>query len=116
RPVPVGDDVRCFLASLGLAEPRIQNTIWSVAFSPDGTHLASASQDGSICLWALPGRNAVRPLDRVLLTHLSRPTALFYLQVALPFVALALPALAIILSAPWWQAPWPIVDNIGGAD
>jgi WD40 repeat protein len=95
RPVPVADDVRRFMSSFGLAEPRIQNIIWSVAFSPDGTRLASASQDGSICLWGLPGRDAVRPLDRVLLTHLSRPTWLSIFQVTLALVALALLALAI---------------------
>ncbi len=95
RPDPLGDDFRRFMATFGLAEPRIQNTVWSVAFSPDGTRLASAGQDGSIWLWGLPDRDAVRPLDRALLPRPSRPVWLPVFQVTLAFTALALFALAI---------------------
>ncbi len=95
RTDPLGDNFRNLMADVGLAERRVQNTVWSVAFSPDGTQLASAGQDGSIWLWGLPGRDAVRPLDRALLPRPSRPVWLPVFQVTLALAALALLALAI---------------------
>jgi WD40 repeat protein len=94
RPDTLGDDIRRFMATAGLAEPRLRNTIWSVAFSPDGTRLASAGQDGSAWLWGLPGRDGVRPLDRALLPRRSRPNWLGFFQVILAFAALGLLVLA----------------------
>jgi WD40 repeat protein len=92
---PMGDGVRTLMADLGLAERRVQNTVWSVAFSPDGTRLASSAQDGAVWLWGLPDPDAIRPPDRVLLPRPNSPGWLPVLQVTLALTALALFATAL---------------------
>jgi WD40 repeat protein len=94
RPHPLGDQFLNLMADVGLAERRVQNTVWSVAFSPDGTCLASSGQDGAVWLWGLPGRGATRPPDRALLPRPSSPGWLPVLQVTLGLAALALLASA----------------------
>jgi WD40 repeat protein len=90
RRAPLADGLGRLMASFGLAERPTLNTIWSVAFSPDGARLASASQDGSIWLRELPGGRVGRPADRAILTRPSRPAWLLALQVTLGVSALAL--------------------------
>jgi WD40 repeat protein len=86
---------RSLITNVGLAERRVQNTVWSVKFSPDGTRVASAGQDGSVWLWGVPGRSATRSPDRALLPRSSRPGWITVSEVALAFAALTLVALAI---------------------
>jgi WD40 repeat protein len=86
----MGDGVRTLMADVGLAERRVQHTVWSVTFSPEGTRLASAAQDGAVWLWGLPGQGAIRPPDQVLLPRPNRPGWLPVFQVTLALTALAL--------------------------
>jgi WD40 repeat protein len=95
RPDPMGDGVRSLMADFGLADRRVQNTVWSVAFSPDGTKLASSAQDGAVWLWGLPGLDAIRPPNRALLPRPNSPGWLPVLQVILALTALALFATAL---------------------
>jgi WD40 repeat protein len=95
RPDPMGDGVGTLMADFGLADRRVQNTVWSVAFSPDGTRLASSAQDGAVWLWGLPGQDAIRPPNRILLPRPSSPGWLPVLQVILALTALALFATAL---------------------
>lgn len=94
QPDPLGDDSRRLMAHLGLTEPRVQNTVWSIAFSPDGRQVASAGQDGAVWVWGLPGRDAIRPPGRVLLSRPSRPGWLPVFQTTLALAAVALLASA----------------------
>ena len=94
-PEPLGDMFSNMMADVGLAERRVPNTVWSVAFSPDGTRLASAGQDGAVWLWGLPGRDAKGPPDRALLLAPNSPGWLRVFQVTLALAALALLAWAL---------------------
>jgi WD40 repeat protein len=96
QPDALGGNYHNLMADVGLAERRIQHTVWSVAFSPDGTRLASAGQDGAVWLWGLPGRDAKAPPDRVLLARPSRPEWLPIIQVTLGLSAVALLASALL--------------------
>jgi WD40 repeat protein len=95
RPDALGGNYRNLMADAGLAEPQVQHTVWSVAFSPDGTRVASAGQDGAVWLWGLPGRDAKGPPDQVLLARPSRSGWLPIIQ-----VTLGLSAVVLLASAP----------------
>ncbi|WP_197447000.1 WD40 repeat domain-containing protein [Tautonia plasticadhaerens] len=97
RPDPYGDAVRNLMAEVDLAEPRVQNSVWAVSFSPDGAWLASCGQDGAVWLWGLPGRDGVHHPDRMLLPRPSRPVWLPIFQFSLAFAALALSASAFFV-------------------
>ncbi len=105
RPDPFGEDFRNLMADFGLAERRVQNSVWSVAFSPDGTLLASSGQDGAVWLWGLPNRDGIRPPDRALLTRPSRPGWLLAIQGTLVLAALALLAMALLARNKWPVTP-----------
>jgi WD40 repeat protein len=95
RPDPFEDNFRNLIADVGLAERRVQNTVWSVAFSPDRTRLASSGQDGAVWLCGLPGRDARPPHDRALLPRPSGPGWLRVFQLTLALAAFALFASAL---------------------
>jgi WD40 repeat protein len=61
----IADGVRLF--SLPYADP-----IWSLAFSPGGSHLA-ASSDGKVNLWRVDGENVVKEAELYLLQAQSVP-------------------------------------------
>lgn len=90
----VGDHVRELMAPVGLAERRVQNVVWSVAFSPDGKRLASAGQDGSVWLWDLPRPQRENLAGRPLLPRPSSANWLTTVRIGLAFGFLVLFALA----------------------
>jgi WD40 repeat protein len=97
RPDPMGDNIRGLLMPIfGTGILRTQNTVWSVAFSPDGTQVASASQDGSVWLRDLPGRDPSRLASRPLLQSPDRPAWFAVIRFAMPLVAFFLLVLSFI--------------------
>ncbi|GAC1347123.1 MAG: hypothetical protein NVSMB14_09930 [Isosphaeraceae bacterium] len=95
RPDPLGDNFRILMANVGLADHPIRNIVWSIAFSPDGTRLATADQDGSVWLRSLPNQNTSHLPDRALLPLQNRPDWLRFVQISLTLATVALLALAI---------------------
>jgi WD40 repeat protein len=91
RPDVMGDNIRGLLRPIfGIGILRMQNTVWSVTFSPDGTQLASASQDGSVWLRDLPGRGPSRSTSRTLLQRPDRPGWFPAVRIGLPLVAFSM--------------------------
>jgi WD40 repeat protein/serine/threonine protein kinase len=73
-----GGEVRLWDATTGQATgdvlSRHSDVIWSIAWSPDGTQLATSAEDGSILVW-----NTEQPDDPVVLNeHTSRVTGLAF--------------------------------------
>src|SRR5262245_51618729 len=54
-PLPPGA-----IARIGTVRWRHAEAVFSVAFSPDGKHLACGSQDGKVLFWASDGRQVRR--------------------------------------------------------
>ena len=97
RPDPTGDNIRDLLVPIfGASILRTRNTVWSVAFSPDGAQLASASQDGSVWLRDLPGRGPSRSTSRALLQRPDRPGWFAAVRIGLPLLAILLLARSFI--------------------
>ena len=95
RPM-MEDNFRSFFHTLGLAKLRSLNTVWSVAFSPDGSRVASASQDGSVWIRTLPGRTPAGVTDQALLLPPGRSSLGRSLRIILPFAAVTLLAFSVV--------------------